>query len=265
MQFTTLEGVTLHFAREGQGQATPLVFINSLGSDYRIWDDAVELLASDYPLLRYDKRGHGLSDCPPGPYIIRDHSADLLALLDHSRIHQAVLIGVSVGGMIALDITARHPERVKGLVLCDTGAKIGTPEFWEARIAAIREHGLSEVATTVLQRWFAPSFAEAHPAAYQGYYNMLSRTPEEGYIATCQAIRDADLRPTLKDIHAKTLIMCGAEDASTPPELGRELAQALPNARFDLIQNAGHLPSIEQPTVLAAKIKAFLEEEIYGG
>jgi len=250
----------LHYSLRGSKGKNPLVFINSLGSDLRIWDEVSALLASDFQILCYDKRGHGLSDTPPGPYTIGDHTHDLKALLDKLAIHKAILIGISVGGMIAQDFAIAYPERTEALVLCDTGAKIGTAEMWNSRIETIQAQGLAEVAKTVIDRWFTPTFFERHSSEARGYFNMLSRTPTQGYIGTCMALRDADLRPQLKHIKAQTLVLCGDQDLSTPPELGQELAQHL-NAPFELIDHAGHLPCIEQPQAMAAKIRAFLREK----
>jgi 3-oxoadipate enol-lactonase len=262
--FVTLGAVTLHVQRDGSESAPPLIFVNSLGSDLRIWDPLVPHFADRFALFRYDKRGHGLSDVPPGPYRIRDHSTDLERLLEHFHISGAILVGISVGGMIALDLAARRPERLAGLVLCDTGLRIGDEELWNARIQAICERGLPEVARGIMQRWFTPSFAEREPVAYQGYYGMLSRTPEAGYLGTCVAIRDADLRGELESVTHPVLVLVGALDVSTPPSLGRELADSLLDARFEVIDDAGHLPCVEQPNALATRINAFLQELGYG-
>ena len=260
LKFKTIDSITLHYAHEGQEQTTPLVFINSLGTDLRIWDAVAARFADRFMLIRYDKRGHGLSDCPPGPYTIRQHTNDLAGLLEQLQVEAVVLIGVSVGGMIAMDYAASYPQRIRALVLSDTAAKIGTTDLWNERISPLRENGMAHLAGAILERWFSPAFAGQHPAAYRGYFNMLTRTPLEGYIATCEAIRDADLSDVAPSIEAPTLVVGGAEDGATPPDLVRGLAEALPNARFELIEHAGHIPSIEQPAVLAATIDRFLEE-----
>lgn len=260
MPFATVNGLTLHYRTGGSPGRPAIVFANSLGSDLRIWDDVAAALAADYHIIGYDKRGHGLSDCPPGPYTIDDHAADLAALLDHLDIAQAAIAGVSVGGMIAQAFAARYPDRVTRLVLCDTGARIGTRAYWDERIATLEASGFDTLRETILSRWFAPGFAAARPADYRGYGHMLTRTPLPGYIATCAAIRDADLRASSATITVPTLVLCGAEDIATPPDLGRELAAIIPGARFELIPDAGHLPSIEQPAVLAATIGDFLAE-----
>lgn len=267
MEFVATKALVLHVSRSSSGGGAPLVFLNSLGSDLRIWDGVVERLEksdANHAMLRYDKRGHGLSDCPAGPYSIADHADDLLALLDALAIPRAVLVGISVGGLIALQIASREPERVGALVLCDTAAKIGTKESWNERITLIRQQGMAEAATGIAKRWFASGYPAQRPAEYRGYLNMLSRTPAEGYIGTCHALRDADLREQMAQILAPSLVLCGSEDISTPPELVRGLAQSLPDARFELLEAAGHLPCVEQPERLAQLIGGFVQEEADG-
>ena len=258
MNFTTGNGITIHYAFEGPRQEVPLVFVNALGTDLRIWDRVVLHLTDRHPVLRFDKRGHGLSDCPPAPYTIHDFSTDLLGLLDQLEISQAILVGISVGGMIALDFAACWPELVHSMVLCDTAPVIGTADLWNDRIDKLRERGMEFMAETILARWFAPAFKERSPAAYRGYYNMLTRTPVEGYTGTCEAIRDADLTEATGTIGANTLILCGTEDVSTPPDLVRELVELMPNAEFQEIPGAGHSTCIEQPGAVAKQIERFL-------
>lgn len=267
-RFAAVGSQTMHYRLEGQFidamiTGVPLIFINSLGSDLRIWDGVIPYFAERFPIIRYDKRGHGLSDCPPGPYTLRDHTTDLAGLLTAIEVASAILIGVSVGGMIALDFAHQYPDRVHALVLCDTGARIGTADTWRERSALVRQEGLTSLAPTILARWFSSTFARNHPAALRGYYNMLTRMPAEGYAATCEALRDADLRPVVEGIDRPALVLCGAEDLATPPALGRELAAALPKARFELLDLAGHLPSIEQPKAVAIAIKHFFKELHY--
>lgn len=258
MRFTTSNGITLHYVSEGIEDGIPLVFVNSLGTDLRIWDGVVSQLADRHPLIRYDKRGHGLSDCPPPPYSIRDHARDLAGLLDFLGVPQAHIIGISVGGMIALDFAATWPDRARSLVLSDTGPVIGTAEMWNERIDSLRQHGMARVGEAILLRWFVHDFAQESAAAYRGYSNMLTRTPIEGYIGTCEAIRDADLTAAARSIRVPTLVLCGAEDMATPPDLARGLAEMMPRASYQEIPGAAHLPCVEQPQSMAALINRFL-------
>jgi 3-oxoadipate enol-lactonase len=258
MDFMLRNGLTTHYALEGTEEGIPLVFTNALGTDLRIWDGVVPHLMDRHPVLRFDKRGHGLSDCPPAPYTIHDFSTDLLRLLDQLDFSQAIFVGISVGGMIALDFAASWPERVHSMVLCDTAPVIGTTDLWNDRINKLREHGMEFMAEAILARWFAPGFKDRSPAAYQGYYNMLTRMPMEGYTGTCEAIRDADLTEATRTIGAHTLILCGTEDVSTPPDIVRGLVALMPNAEYQEIPGAGHSTCIEQPDAVAKQIERFL-------
>jgi 3-oxoadipate enol-lactonase len=258
MEFTTVNNVTLHYACEGASEGPPLVFINSLGTDLRIWDRVVPHFSDSYRIIRYDKRGHGLSDCPPAPYSIRDHATDLAGLLDQLEAPQAILVGISVGGMIALDFAATWAERVLSLVLCDTAPKIGSAVLWNERITNLRQNGMDAMRDTILPRWFADAFVMQEPAAYRGYANMLTRMPVEGYTGTCAAIRDADLTDAARSITIPTLVLCGAEDLATPPALVQRLCELIPHAQYQKIPDAAHLPCIEQPDIIAQHIAQFI-------
>ncbi len=259
MAFITLQhDITIHYTCEGIRNGFPLVFINSLGTDLRIWDQIVPSFKDSYQIIRYDKRGHGLSDCPPPPYTIRKHATDLAHLLDYLAVKQAILVGISVGGMIALDFAAAWPTRVRSLILSDTGAKIGTAVMWDERITTLRQHGMNHLKEAILSRWFAPSFRKNEPASYRGYGNMLTRTPVTGYTGTCEAIRDADLTKAAQATTIPTLLLCGTEDLATPPALVRNLYELMPNASYQEITGAAHLPCIEQPDIMTAQIKQLL-------
>lgn len=265
MQFTALGNVTLHYKVEGPDDGAPLVFVNSLGTDLRIWDGIASHLTDKYRRrnllrVRYDKRGHGLSDSPPGPYSLADERADLAGLLQYLGISNPIVVGVSVGGMIAVDYAAHHP--VRALVVCDSALRFATAEFWNERSAAIRQEGMAAVAPRLAPRWFAPDFAEREPATYQGYVNMLARTPDDGYMATCDLLAREDVIEQAGAVQAPALVVGGAQDASSPPELVQALAEALPDAQFELIEGAGHLPCVEQPAALAQTMAAFLGKHL---
>ena len=252
--FVAVGDVMLHAERRGAGDSPTIVFSNSLGTDARIWNAVLPLLPARYGVLLYDKRGHGLSDAPRGPYSIDDHALDLLGLVDHFGIDRFALVGLSVGGMIAQAVAARHPERVAALVLCDTAAKIGEAETWDARIDAVEYKGLESIADGVMERWFTRSYRAENPVALRGWRTMLTRQPAGGYAATCAAIRDADLRAQAKTIRVPTLCLVGEEDLSTPPALVRGTADLIPGAKFEVIAGAGHIPCVERPDAVADTI-----------
>jgi 3-oxoadipate enol-lactonase len=162
-----------------------------------------------------------------------------------------------------MNFALHAPERIGALVLVDTAPKIGTTESWNFRIGAIAEDGIEPFADTLVGRWFAPSFRETHPADFAGWRNMLLRTSAEGYIASCAAVRDADLTTGIGSIATPTLAVAGDQDISTPPDLVRDMAERIPGARFELIASAGHLPAIEQPAILAGLIADHFVESGY--
>ena len=265
MAFVRINGVLLHYRLHGPAGAPALALVNSLGTDDRIWDPVVDLLADDYRIISYDKRGHGLSDAPPGDYSLDDHIDDLSGLLDHIGVDRFALAGVSIGGVIAQGFAVRYGARLAALVLCDTAPKFADPAFWTARIDAIRSNGLASITDGIMERWFSPRFRSEHPDELAGWRNMFERSDLDGYIASCATLRDTDLTAAIGTISAPTLVVVGEEDGSSPVELVRATAAAIPGARFEIIPSAGHIPSIEQPAALAALIIPFLKEAGHGG
>ena len=256
MHFIDLNATTLHFKKTSSDTAAPaLVLINSLGTDFRIWDEFLLHLGHQGEVLAYDKRGHGLSGVGDARFSIDLHMRDLAALMDSQGIKNAVICGVSVGGMIAMALQAARPDLVRGLILCDTAPRIGDPQGWQDRIDAIEANGMEGIANAVMSRWFSAGFQGGSPAAVAGYRNLLCRTPVEGYLGTCAAIRDADLTCSAAQIDVPVLCIAGEDDQSTPPELVEEMANLIPNAKFERIRNCGHLPSIEQPEYLAHLVR----------
>ena len=258
MNFATLNGINLHYQVEGDPQGVPLVLIHSLGTDLRIWDDLIPRLDPIPRAIGFDLRGHGLSADPAGELTLANFSTDVAALLDHLEVDKAVILGISIGGLIALDFALRNQARVSSLILADTAARIGTPELWQTRMDTLRAHGMAHLAHSILARWFAPDFATRCPTQFQGLYTMFTHNSVIGYTAACAALRDADLRTEVHQIMAPTLVLCGAQDAATPPDVVQELAQSLPNAHFAALPGAGHTPPIEQPQIMADQVNVFL-------
>lgn len=264
MQVTKANGIHIHCAQDGDPGGRPLVFSNSLGTDLRVWDRVVAELGGEYRIVRYDKRGHGLSDAPPAPYSLDDHVDDLAGLLDAIGVREALVVGLSVGGMIAQGLGARRPDLVRGLVLCDTAHKIGTEETWQQRIDGIERGGIAALADGILERWLSERFRAEHPEETLGWRHMLVRTPVEGYLGTCAAIRDADFTEAAKSLAMPTLCVCGSEDGATTPDLVRSMAEIIPGARFELVDGAGHLPCVEAPQAVADLIR-YLGKEAASG
>jgi len=251
MDFISLNKATHHY-RYTPADGVPVVFLNSLGTDFRIWDGVIDAFDDKGPTLCLDKRGHVLSDDAPISMDILIQ--DVAALMDHLGLSGAVICGVSVGGMIAQGLAASRPDLVSGLILCCTGAKIGDPGSWNKRIQAVQNNGLDSIADAVMERWFSASFAKHQPAAFAGYRNMLIRTSSDGYAGVCGAICDADLTGRSRNIAVPTHIIAGAYDLATPPALVRALADLVSGASFETLDDCGHLPCIQHPQAVASAI-----------
>lgn len=260
MRFLKVGDAAIHYRAIGIGEGKPVIaFINSLGTDFRIWEPVMAALGEGYAYVLHDKRGHGLSDIGKPPYAIETHADDLIALLDHLGIGDAVIWGLSVGGLIAQAVHAKRADLVRALVLSNTAHRIGSADVWNDRIAAILKDGLGGMIDPIMERWFTPAFRREDNAVYAGCRNMLGRQPVEGYCGTCAAIRDADHTDAVARIAAPTLCVVGDQDGSTPPALVRSLADLVPGSRFAVIEGCGHIPCIEQPAAYAATVGAFLK------
>ena len=248
MNFADINRISIHYNYLNKGANKPLiVFSNSLATDFRIWHNCVDDLRKDYNILLYDKRGHGISGLGNPPYTINDHIFDLVALMDHLELSNAIVVGLSVGGLIAQGVYHARPDLVQALILCDTAAKIGNQAMWNERIAVARDGGLEMLVEGNMKRWFSPGFHKNRQVDLRGYKAMFMRTPLEGYIGTGMAIRDADFRDKAALISIPTTCVVGEQDGATPPELVSETAKMISGAQFEIIKNAGHIPCAEQP------------------
>ena len=258
MQFAQFDDIGLHYRVEGDPDGAPIVFANSLGTDLRIWDRVVERLPAGLRIIRYDKRGHGLSTCVPAPYKMGQLITDAERLLDRLEVRDAVFVGLSIGGMIAQGLAVKRLDQIRAMVLSNTAAKMGTAEMWEDRIAAIRAGGLEAMADGIMERWFSKSFRAGPELDLRR--NMLVRQPVEGYLGCCAAIAGTDFYTPTSGLTLPTLAIAGSEDGSSPPDLVRETAELIRGSQFELIRGAGHLPCIEAPDRYAEVLTTFLTE-----
>lgn len=260
MRFAHIGDVVLSHDIYGHGSGRPaIVLINSLGTDRRIWDPVVADLEKDFTVLTFDKRGHGLSDLGNPPYRIEDFSGDLVGLIDHYGLKNVIVCGLSVGGLIALSLYQQRPDLVRAIVFSDTAHKIGTPDFWKARIDAVMEGGIDSILEPIMSRWFTPPFRTADNADYRGYCTMLVRQPKLGYAGTCAAIRDADFTDVAKSLDVPSLCIVGDQDGSTPPDLVKSLADLIPGGRFQVIEGAAHIPCVETPVAFLTHLRTFID------
>ena len=258
MLIADLDGLKVHYRDDGDPKGAPVVFSNSLGTDLRLWDAVVERLPASLRVIRYDKRGHGLTEALPSPYSMGSLISDAEALLDHLNVRGCVFVGLSVGGMIAQGLAVKRLDQIRAMVISNTGAKIGTPDMWRDRIAAVETGGIEALADTIMEKWFSAAFRQT--PEIMAWRNMLTRQPATGYIGCSAAISEADFYSTTAELTLHTLAIAGSEDGSTPPDLVRETADLIKGARFHLIRGAGHLPCVEKPDEYARVLVEFLQE-----
>lgn len=244
----------LHYRQRGIDAGLPVVMLNSLGTDLRMWEGVADRL----PHLRLtlmDKRGHGLSATPSTDWTLDDLAGDARALMDHLGLARALIAGCSIGGMIAQRMATMAPDRVAGLFLSNTAMKVGTDESWAARIAGVTEQGLRGLAPQIMQRWFAPAFRATDEA--KAWETLLMHGDDAGYIGTCRVLAAADLRSTSPAISCPVLLVGGSADASTPVDVVRATAAAIPGAGVVIIAGSGHIPAIDNPDETARLLADF--------
>ena len=258
MKIADLGDIRLHYRDDGDPRGRPVVFANSLGTDLRLWDQILPRLPAGLRLIRYDKRGHGLSDCPPGPYKMGQLVTDAERLLDRLEVRDCVFVGLSIGGMIAQGLAVKRLDQVRAMVLSNTAAKIGTAEMWQQRIDAVDAGGIEALADSIMERWFSAPFRST--PAFTAWRNMLVRQPAAGYVGCSSAIAGTDMMAATAQLTLPTLAIAVSEDGSTPPDLVRETASLIRGSRTHLIRGAGHLPCVEAPEEYAEILTAFLKE-----
>ena len=258
MPLAYLPHLRLHYRFDGAATGPVLVLTHALGFDLTIWDHVIPLLPPTLRILRYDHRGHGGSDTPTPPYTMGALITDAERLLDHLTIRDCVFLGLSMGGLVAQGLTIKRLDLVRGLVLSNTAAKLGTESLWQDRIAQVRAGGLAAINQGAVERIFSRTF-RASPEIADWQNQMLNSNPE-GYIGCATAIAGTDFYTPTASLRLPTLAIAGSDDGATPPDLVRETADLIPGSRFSLIRGGGHMPFVERPQAYADALTTFLKE-----
>lgn len=241
--FLYLGDIVVHASVEGPAEAPPLLMLHSIGTTMHVFAPQVAVLSRTHRVIRMDMRGHGLSGVTAGDYSMEKHAADALALLDALGIGKAHVLGMSIGGRIAMQLAVMAPERVLSLILLDTALEFPTPEQWQERIEAVMAIGTKALVDTVMPRWVVDT---SLPSS-QGLRHALLRTDRRGYSGSAAALRDARAEQVAGRITCPTTVGVGELDVAAPPAMAREVHAAIPGSRYVEIPEAGHLPSLEKP------------------
>jgi 3-oxoadipate enol-lactonase len=253
-------GVTLNTAIDGPEDGPWIVLSNSLGANLSMWDPQIPFLTRKYRVLRYDQRGHGASDTPPGPYTFDDLVGDVIALMDHFGIERAPFMGLSKGGMTGLGLALAHPGRMERVVCADGRADAPEPfrAMWDDRIAKVEAGGMAGIVEFTLGTWLTEDWRAAHPAETEAVRQMVLGTDTAGYIACCRALQGLDYLRHLGEATVPILYVGGTEDKGAAPEVMRAMAEATPGGRYIEIPGAAHVANINAPEAFDAAVAEFL-------
>jgi 3-oxoadipate enol-lactonase len=251
------DGCPIHVEVDGPERAPVLMLSNSLGTDLHMWDEQVKPLTQHFRLVRYDRRGHGKSGAPKGPYTMERLGRDVLAVLDGLAIRKINWCGLSMGGMVGMWLGANAGDRIDKLILSNTAAFFPEKDVWTGRVKLAREKGLEALVGATMERWFTKDFRERAPKAVDGVSEMFLKTPLEGYIGCAEAVRDMDHREIIRAISAPTLIIAGRYDPATAVEAAEFIRSRIPGAALTIL-DAAHLSNIEQPHEYADTVLGFL-------
>ena len=247
----------ISYSVEGSSDAPALLLSNSIGTTRDLWARQTSALTHGFRVIRYDTRGHGDSSVPDGDYSLEQLGRDAIAILDQEHVASAHVCGLSLGGLTAMWLGLRVPDRVSSLVLANTGARLRDEEFWNERIALVRSHGMAALADRAVTTWFSEAFRGRDPDTVHDFRAMLSDCPPEGYAGCCAALRDADLREDISGIRRPTLVIGGSADNATPLTLAEFMRDQISGAQLVTL-DAAHLSNVEQADGFTDALMEFL-------
>jgi 3-oxoadipate enol-lactonase len=250
-------GCPINVVIEGPENAPVLMLSNSLGTTHAMWQPQVEAFKQHFRLVRFDRRGHGGSGVPKGPYTMEGLARDALAVLDGLGLKKVNWCGLSMGGMEGMWLGANAPERFERMVLCNTSAQFPDRKIWDDRLRFARENGLAAMVGANMERWFTKGFREREPKTIAWITEMFLTTPLEGYIGCGEAVRDMDHRALLPNIKVPTLVIAGRHDPATTLQAGEYLRDHIPGVAFTVLE-AAHISNVEQPAAFSNAVLEFL-------
>ena len=246
-------GRRLYYDLVGPEKAPVVCFTHSLASDGGMWAEQMPpLMAAGWRILRLDMRGHGGSDPVAGDYTMAALADDAAKALDFLAIPKVHWVGLSIGGMIGQAFALGHGQKLHSMMLCDTspGTMPGAAAAWGPRIEAVKKaNSLEPLADPTMERWFTDAWKPRNPARWKEIRSTIAGTTPAGYLGCSAAIMNFDFVPRLPTVKVPTLVVCGSDDAGTPPAGNRQIAALIPGGRYEEIPDARHFPNVEHPDV----------------
>ena len=256
----TANGIRIHYTLNGPAAAPAVTLSHSLATTLAMWEPQVRVLAERYRIVRFDTRGHGGTDAPPGPYTLAMLAADALALLDALGIQRTHFVGLSMGGATALALAELHPDRLDRVVVCDSPC-MSTPagaQQWEERIATASKGGMEALVDSTLARWFPQETLAAKPAHVERVRAMILSTPVEGFIGGAAALSDHDYNAAVATVTRPVLFIAGSKDGVTPAAM-QDMQKRLPGSRYVELEGAGHISNLDRPAEFTRAVREFIQ------
>jgi 3-oxoadipate enol-lactonase len=253
-------GIRMNYELSGKKAAPVVVLSHSLSSNLLMWNPQIDALNPYFLVLRYDTRGHGASDAPPGSYTLELLAEDVIGLLDALGLDRVHFVGLSMGGMIGQCLVLNHPHRLKSLVLCDTASVV--PEeaqpVWQERLDKVRKKGMKALSEETIERWFTPAFLRRNPPMVKLIREQILATPVAGYTGCAEAIRRLNYMDRIAGIKTPTLIMVGEDDPGTPVSASKAMHERIAGSKLAVLPSARHLSNVEQTEAFNAALLEFL-------
>jgi 3-oxoadipate enol-lactonase len=258
--FIKNNGLRLHVKVDGVDHpiAPPVLLLHALGTDLHIWDRVLALLPEHLRYVRFDQRGHGLSDAPPAPYNMGAMVSDAEAVLTALNVKDCLVVGLSMGGLVAQGLAVKRLDLVRAMVLLDTAPKIGVPAVWAERIAMVRDGGMQAIVDGAMERVFSRAFRATPELTH--WRNMLLTMNPQGWMGCAAAISGTDFYTPTSGLRLPVLGLVGSEDATTPPDLMRETMDLIPGSKFRILRKCGHFPPVEDPIAVAEALIEFMTD-----
>jgi 3-oxoadipate enol-lactonase len=255
----TANGISINYRVDGPEGAPWLVFSNSLATSLAMWDEQTAALKDEFRVLRYDQRGHGGTDAPPGRYAFDTLLADALALMDALAIAKAHFAGLSMGGATALGLAERHPGRFERIIVADSPCQ-STPQSsqqWEERIAVAQKQGMESLVEPTIARWFPAETVAQNPLHLDKVRAMIRATPVNGFIGCAAALAAHDYASAVTLVKCPTLFIVGEKDGATPAAMAK-LHERLPGSQSVTLAGAGHISNMDRPAEFSRALRDFL-------
>jgi 3-oxoadipate enol-lactonase len=258
MPMIETNGTQINVEVSGRDGAPVLMLSNSLGTNLHMWDPQADELSKNFRLIRYDRRGHGKSAVPKGPYSMEMLARDVLGILDALKIKKTNWCGLSMGGMVGQWLGANAPERLEKMVLSNCTDYYADKGPWNDRIKTVREKGLAAIVSGNMERWFTKPFRDSHAQVIENFTRNFLVTKLDGYIACGEAVRDMDHRALLPKIKPPVMIIAGRQDPATTLAMGESMRDRIRGAKLTVLE-AAHISNVEQSKAYSEAVLNFLK------